>query len=158
MTRLVLNGTENVFKADRRCREPAAKRASTRAWKEEMLTFHTHTLTFLSSYDISSLPKMIQLITGFIVSRLKQFINWLCSNTDSLFTVGASRRCKTLSSFTERGRPREGDGRQTKRLFWLSKSDGCVAHLHVHFCMFKIALIWKWWIRSVRRCHRNSFL
>lgn len=37
-----------------------------------MLDFHTHTLTFffLSFYDISSHPNMIQLITGFIVSTI----------------------------------------------------------------------------------------
>lgn len=50
-----------------------------RLWKEEMLTFHTHTLTLLSSYDISSHPEMIQLITGFIVSGPAQFINWLAT-------------------------------------------------------------------------------
>lgn len=44
-----------------------------------MLTFHTRTLTSLSSYDISSHPKMIQLITCFIVSTLTRFINWLCT-------------------------------------------------------------------------------
>ncbi len=69
-------------------------------WKEEMFTFHAHTLTFLSSYDISSHPKMIQLITGFIVSGPTQFINWLCTNTDSLSTAGTAKRCETLPSFT----------------------------------------------------------
>lgn len=38
--------------------------------KEEMLEFYTYTLTFLSFYDISSHPNMIQLITGFIVSTI----------------------------------------------------------------------------------------
>ncbi len=63
-----------------------------------MLTFHNHTLTFLSSYDISSHPKMIQLITGFIVSRPGGFINRPCTNTDSLAAVGTAKGCKTLPS------------------------------------------------------------
>lgn len=88
-----------------------------------MFTFHVHTLTFLSSYDISSHPKMIQLITGFIVGGPTQFINWLCTNTDSLSIAGTAERCETLPSFTcvcEREAEREGDEGKTER-----KEDYC---------------------------------
>lgn len=37
---------------------------------------------------------MIQLITGFIVSGPTQFINCLCTNTDSLSVVGAAEKKK----------------------------------------------------------------
>lgn len=114
-----------------------------------MVTFHTHTLTFLSSYDISSHPKMIQLITGFIVSRPTQFINWLCTNTDSLSMAGTAKRCKTLPSFTrfcERETEREGDeGKKERRkitalTFKASEvcTCGCVDYLYVYLCVCRM--------------------
>lgn len=97
-----------------------------RPWKEKALTCHTRTLMFLSSYDISSHPKMIQLISGFFVSRPNQFIIWLYVNTDSLYLVGTVRWCKIPSSFArvwEKEICRKG-----RLLFWLSKSGAC-AHI-----------------------------
>lgn len=111
-----------------------------------MLTFHTHTLTFLSSYDISSHPKMIRLITGFIVSRATQFINWLCTNTDSLSMVSAAKKMQNTVVIHTCLREKESEGEREQIIVLTFKvsgacSCGCEVYLHVYFCMSLILRI-----------------
>ena len=136
--------------------EPSAKRVtrgaemkSPRDRERKRCWLFTHTLTFLSSYDISSHPQMIQLITGFIVSGPAQFINWLCTKhwlTLWLVLWKDVKHCRH-SHLSETGRPRGKEMRERlsergwRWLFWRSMSVGwvhtgacCVLDLYLCTC------------------------
>lgn len=102
-----------------------------RLWKEEMLTFHTRTLTFLSSYDISSHPKTMQLITGFIVSGAGTIYKLVVYKTLTHSPWLAPRidvkSCRHSRVSEDGGGDLRGEiGEEARLLFWLAKSMGCV--------------------------------
>ena len=98
--------------------------------RKEMLTLHTRTRTFVSSYDISSHPAMIPLITGFTVAVYKLAVYKTLSHSLSV------NRCNTLSSFT-----RVWDGGRRGKIVVLTFkvrgvfSWGCVVYSISCLCM-----------------------
>lgn len=94
--------------------------------RKEMLSLHTRTQTFLSFHGVSSHPKTIQLITGFIVGRPTQFIDWLRTNTDSLSVVGTVGRKKKTQQHWRHSHVSAGGTAEADYCFDCQSRRGCV--------------------------------
>lgn len=108
----------------------------------EMMTFHTRTSSFLSSDDISAHLKMILLITGFIVGRPTQFINWLC--TKHWLILYGWRRKRMQNTAVIHMTERDGDeGRVQKRkiIVLTFKVRGMCSYMGVSF-VFMFTSAW----------------